>query len=154
MKYLFPIVLFFIVLLFVTLNYSNFSGDELSIIKSSWTVEKIELNKEDVTNQYKDLTFTLLDDQKLLNPNAKDFKSPYPSQYNKWKYLKKDNFEGLLVIEDTMENIFSGTYEIESLQSGKEKRVLIYNDSIKLYLTHKMLSLENPTVPLDFDLNN
>ncbi len=53
-----------------------------------------------------------------------------------------------------MENIFSGTYEIESLQSGKEKRVLIYNDSIKLYLTHKMLSLENPTVPLDFDLNN
>ena len=117
-KYLFPIILLFIVLLFVITNYSNFSDDELSIIKSSWKVEKIEMNNENVTNQYKRLSFTLLDDQKLLNPHAKNFKSPYPSKFNKWKYIKKDNYEGLLIIEDSMENIFSGTYEIKSIQSG------------------------------------
>lgn len=65
MKYLFTIILLFIVLLFVITNFSNFSGDELSIIKSSWKVEKIEINNENVTNQFKRLSFTLLDNQKL-----------------------------------------------------------------------------------------
>jgi hypothetical protein len=149
-KYLIPIV---IVFFFLTASCFDIK-DEFGIIKSSWKVVKIEIKNEDVTNKFKRLTFTLLDDQKLINPKSLDYKAPYPSQYNMWSYRKKGNYEGVLIIEDKLEGRFSGNYEIELLQGGNVKKVLLYNDSIKFHLIHTVLTLENPTVPRDFDINN
>lgn len=140
-----------ILILLIGLSCTHFQENEYDIIKSSWTVERIISKDKDITNQFRKLTFTLLDDDKLISPKKLDFKFPYPLEFDVWRYIKKDESEGVLVIEDKLQNFFSGNYEIKVIEGGKPKKVLLQSDFMDIYLVDRVFSIRELSIPQNYN---
>lgn len=124
-------------------------------VKGVWKVEKILLENENVTNQFDMLRVSFTDwDSQVMLPYHKELIRPYPVKSNYWKYKRNFFFDGEVEIYKTVQGYFDGIYQIEILNHNRPQLMRLYSDSIEFYLREQYFTLENPTLELDFGLDN
>ena len=124
--------------------------ESLDKVKGVWKVEQILLDNTVINDWFEPKVFSLKEDGRALLPRRKKNHEGFPIKYSNWRYHRKSLFRGQVVIDDTVQRFFDGTYEIEIIDHRRPQLMRLYSDSIEFYLREQYFSLENPTIEMNF----
>lgn len=110
------------------------NSESASKMKHYWKVYQVNINGEDITDQFRTKSLSFLDNEKLLLPIHKDSKATLPLKYCIWKHKRKGIFHGIIEIKDLRQSIFDGTYEIEILNHSEPQFLKLTSEKIEIYL--------------------
>ncbi len=136
-----------ILLIAFVLIYFQSQVESESKVLGYWKVEKIILNKKDVSNEYKNLDFNMAQWNNYLvvpiHKNAKYFKE---SGHGVWEYSKQDMQNAILILKGTHQGIFDGEYDVEMIKKNPPARMHLFSDSIELFLIRDRFSINKPFI--------
>jgi hypothetical protein len=132
----------FVMLLLLLFN--SRSIESVEILNSAWQVKK---------NKFKRLKFSCLNNNELILPQLIESEVFYPVRYNYWSYQRKGLFNGQIIIDDKLQNFFSGVYDIEILNHQRPVLVRLYSDSIEIFLKEQYFSIGRETIELEPFIN-
>lgn len=135
------------------LLFNSRSIESVEILNSAWQVKKIFVNGNLVNNKFKRLKFSCLNNNELILPQLIESEVFYPVRYNYWSYQRKGLFNGQIIIDDKLQNFFSGVYDIEILNHQRPVLVRLYSDSIEIFLKEQYFSIGRETIELEPFIN-
>lgn len=119
------------------------SQESLNSIDKAWYAQVVLHKNEDITDEFVTVALNFLDDGRLILPEKKNLKrSGWPLKYATYKYRRSDIVNANIEIEDSLQDFFSGVYEIER----KGDNLILFSKEIEMVLFEKSLSVQSTTI--------
>ena len=139
-----------VIILVATVLSIRYTESPERLQNTPYEIESVLFNKNPITNLLELSSFAFYADNEMTLPRMSTKQVNSTMKYSIWKYERIDFFNGRILIDDRVQNFFTGAYEIEILEHQHPQLIRLYSDSIEFYLREQYFTLENPTIKLDF----